>query len=280
MRAPARHGGTIKRSSGSILRWAGSKRKLLPRLLPYADGFSGKYIEPFVGSAVLFHELAPEEAVLSDANEELILAYHAIAARPLDVYERIVACHATKEEYLRFRGSRPESMDEISRTARFFFLNRYCFNGLYRTNRAGSFNVPYAPQRSGSFPSWEAFRDAAARLAKATVLRADFETTLERYAAKGDFVYLDPPYAVANRRIFRQYGPETFGLEDLERLASCLYALDALGVRFLVSYAYCAEARSVFRGWRQSKVFTQRNIAGFVSSRRTAAELLVTNREE
>lgn len=265
-------------STAPIMRWAGSKRKLLPQLRPFTQGIRGKYIEPFVGSAALYFDIAPARAVLGDINHELVVTYHTIVRKPREVFDTATAYQRSKSQYLELRSASPCELGDVERAARFLYLNRYCFNGLYRTNQLGEFNVPYAPSKSGSLPDWRTFARAAKQLGKATIVEQDFESLLRRHVRDGDFVYLDPPYAVANRRIFRQYGPQTFGFEDLERLADCLFALDALGARFLVSYAYCSEAKAVFRHWRQRKVFTQRNIAGFVTSRRTAAELLVSNR--
>jgi DNA adenine methylase len=117
----------------------------------------------------------------------------------------------------------------------------------------------------------------AGRLRRARLYSGDFEQLLQAEAKRGDFVYLDPPFAVANRRVFRQYGPQEFGLGDLDRLASLLETLDGRGVRFVVSYAYCREALQKLSGWSRRKVLTNRNIGGFVTRRRRAAELIVSN---
>jgi DNA adenine methylase len=178
---------------------------------------------------------------------------------------------------MRLRATDPSTLDPIRRAARFLYLNRYCFNGLYRTNTSGRFNVPYAPSKSGKLPDWDAFSAAALLLSRAKLLEADFEDVLLKHVRAGDFVYLDPPYAVQNRRVFRQYDAVSFGVDDLERLAVALHALDATGARFLVSYAFCKEAIAAFKGWRITKTFVHRNISGFAQHRRLAAELLVSN---
>jgi DNA adenine methylase len=105
----------------------------------------------------------------------------------------------------------------------------------------------------------------------------DFETVLRRQVVSGDFVYLDPPYAVGNRRVFRQYTPDSFGSHDLVRMARLLDWLDGKGVAFVLSYAYCAEALRCFAKWERRKVYCQRNVAGFAAHRRKAAELIVSN---
>ena len=139
-------------------------------------------------------------------------------------------------------------MDAADAAARFIFLNRFCFNGLYRTNEDNQFNVPYAPSRTGQLPTVTEMRLIAKVLQSCTIRHGDFETVLAQ-TGEGDFVYLDPPYAVGNRRVFRQYGPSSFGLNDLQRLAEALVSMDARNVKFVLSYADCAEAKQFSQRW-------------------------------
>lgn len=265
-------------ASTPLIRWAGSKRKLLPKLTPFWNGDDQRYIEPFFGSGALFFAIAPKRAVLSDINTELIESYRTLVESPEEVYDSVTQLPVSKRRYISLRSTDPTKLSPIERTIRFLYLNRYCFNGIYRTNTAGGFNVPFAAAGTGTFPDWQTFNSAVQRLKKATLVSGDFEVVIRKHVAPHDFVYLDPPYAVTNRRIFKQYGPQTFGLDDLERLANCLYIIDAIGAKFVLSYAYCSEALYFFRDWNSRKVYTQRNISGFSKHRRTAAELLVTNR--
>ncbi|WP_420886089.1 DNA adenine methylase [Candidatus Brocadia sinica] len=126
-------------------------------------------------------------------------------------------------------------------------------------------------------PSLSDFYNYSRTLKNAKLLNEDFQIILFNEARKGDFVYLDPPYAVKNRRIFRQYGPQTFGLEDIERLQNTLKILDKRRVKFVLSYALCKEAKSIFAGWNVRQVHTQRNISGFAKHRRRAIELIISN---
>jgi DNA adenine methylase len=267
----------VNRRPQPIIRWAGSKRKLLAKLIPYWSVTNRRYVEPFAGSAALFFELAPRRAVLGDINSDLIATYGTIVAHPRAVYEAITDLKPSRTRYHRLRNIAPGSLSSIDQAARFLYLNRYCFNGLYRTNLHGRFNVPFAPKGAGSFPCWEDFKAAAQQLSLATLVNEDFEKVIKRYVRSRDFVYLDPPYAVANRRVFRQYGPQMFGLSDLERLADALHAINALGAQFLLSYADCPEAAAMFTTWERRKVYTQRNISGFAKHRRIATEILVSN---
>jgi DNA adenine methylase len=262
-----------------ILRWAGSKRKLLPKLLPFWGTGYDRYIEPFAGSAALFFSIQPRQAILNDINRDLIFALRQIRKSPRAVYLAAKRYSPDSENYYRLRATSPSSLDPIDRAARFVFLNRYCFNGLYRTNEAGVFNVPFAASGTGNLPAWEQFQASATLLGRASLRTDDFEEVIRRRVRRGDFVYLDPPYAVANRRVFKQYGPQTFGCDDLRRLSNLLKEIDRRGAHFLVSYAYCSEGLAALSDWRVRRVYTQRNIAGFARHRGRAAELLATNIE-
>ena len=260
-----------------FLRWAGSKRKLLPRLAPYWGNSYTRYVEPFMGSASLFFATNPSAAILSDINQELVNAFVSVRDHPRAVHNRLISIPKGKRSYKKLRKLDLASLDPLDRAARFIFLNRYCFNGIYRTNINGVFNVPYAPSRTGSLPTWDVFWAAARPLKSAEIVCDDFQSVVNSYVRKGDFVYLDPPYAVENRRIFRQYGPQTFGLDDLKRMNETLGTIDKRGAKFVLSYAYSPEAIHYFQNWKRRKVFTQRNVSGFAKHRRMAAELIFTN---
>jgi DNA adenine methylase len=266
-----------KVGSAPFLRWAGSKRKLLPKLTPYWGGGFARYLEPFAGSSALFFAIQPAKAVLSDTNAELIEALEEVRDAPAEIHRLVSSMEHTKAEYYRVRGLDKGSLDSQNRAARFIYLNRYCFNGLYRTNLAGHFNVPFASSGTGGIPPLEVFQENSRRLRNAKLVCGDFDTVVREHVRAGDFVYLDPPYAVANRRIFRQYGPHTFGLDDLGKLKLLLEYLDNCGAYFLLSYADCKESRALGSSWYHRRVFTQRNIAGFHMHRRRAAETLITN---
>jgi DNA adenine methylase len=258
-----------------IIRWAGSKRALLPKLRKYWPGH-GKYVEPFCGSSCLYFDIEPASAVLGDINKELISAYRTIRRNPQRVAECLLRLPITRATYYRLRAQDPFDLSECELAARFLFLNRLCFNGIYRTNRDGRFNVPYAkPKRKVRF-SAEPLIEASGLLRKATLLTEDFEETVS-HAEPGDLVYLDPPYAVENRRIFAEYQAERFTTKDLKRLRGVLTDLDRKGIAFVVSYAASAEGQALVHGWETRKVRTRRNVAGFVGHRRAAYELLATN---
>lgn len=195
---------------------------------------------------------------------------------PVEVHDQASSLASEAWVFDRVRALNPHRLSRTERAARFIYLNRNCFNGLFRTNKEGQFNVPYAPAKTGQLPSVEAFQAAATRLGRAEIRPWDFGTTL-RHCKAGDFVYLDPPYMVERRRVFREYGSRPFSSSDLGRLAAHLKKLDNRGATFLLSYAASREARDLASGWRIKYVTTRRNIAGFADARRKAREVLISN---
>lgn len=260
-----------------FIRWAGSKRKLVTILTSTWPGDTYRYLEPFMGSACLFFSILPSRALLSDINRDLVDTFDAIRKEPIALYSSIVKIPRGPESYYNLRKQVPESLSLINRAARFIFLNRFCFNGLYRTNLKGEFNVPFAKSRTGDFPTEKEFLSVAESLKNVDLRCGDFASIVSSEVKKGDFIYLDPPYAVRNKKIFRQYDPQTFGLEDLERLRDLLTRIDSSGALFLLSYANCEEAKHYFCNWPSIEVEVQRNIAGFAKHRRKASEILVSN---
>lgn len=260
----------------TFLRWAGSKRKLLPELLDAAPERFERYVEPFAGSACLFFALEPRKAVLGDINDDLINAYREIQSNVENVIRHLRQFRRGKREYYRVRSEPSERLSAASRAARFIYLNRFCFNGLYRTNKGGRFNVPYGGQKSGALPTADALRSCAGSLRRAALRSGSFEDTLTE-ARPGDFVYLDPPYCIGARRVFNEYSNFSFGPQELKRLRAHLVRLDEIGVPFLVSYGVSREALRLARGFRSRQVVVQRQIAGFANKRRKSRELLITN---
>jgi DNA adenine methylase len=186
-------------------------------------------------------------------------------------------CHIRRDlsTYKRWRALEPNSLDRDTRALRFVYLNRNCFNGIYRTNAQDQFNVPMG-KLSGAYFTKSDLLKCSELLQRATLVAGDFTDTLE-YVKAGDFVYLDPPYAVSTRRIFREYGKLVFDTADIPRFAECLNSIDRKGADFLVSYADCSEARALASQWNATRLPIRRHIAGFAGARKNAYEWLVTN---
>ena len=264
-----------------FLKWAGSKKQLLPQLKRYWDTNNfHRYIEPFAGSAQLYFAINPQFAILNDINTELINTYKVIKINPTALYKSLIALPQNKEYYYELRKSDLTTMTDIEKAARFIYLNKLCFNGLYRTNLKGEFNVPYSGSKPSRFPTEQELVNISMSLSNTELMNDDFESLLNNHSREGDFVYMDPPYALANSKIFHQYNAVTFGSEDIRRMQSLLQRLDNKGVHFLLSYADSDDIIDHFHNWNIQKVTTRRNIAGFSRNRRIAQELLISNCNE
>lgn len=263
------------RDTRPFLRWAGSKRQLIPTLSEFFDAKKhSRYIEPFAGSACLFFSIGPKKAILGDINGELIRTYRDVKYRCNEVTDRLRRFRKSEKEFLQRRKPNRRRSSRAHRAARFIYLNRCCFNGIYRTNLKGEFNVPYGGEGSGSIPG--TLRDHARALRSAVLVSGDFEKVLRR-VKPGDFVYLDPPFSVDSRRVFREYDASQFDFGSIWRLRVWLEELAANNVNFLVSYAVCREAWFLAEGFQTKIVRVRRNVAGFAKHRRYARELLIFN---
>lgn len=258
-----------------FLRWAGSKRKQVKRLAVFFSPKHHRYIEPFAGSACLFFELCPSVAILGDNNRGLIGVYRQVRDNPERLYRRLYRIGRDPDTYYRWREMDDRKLDPETRAVRFLYLNRNCFNGIFRTNANGHFNVPCG-RHAGAYPTKDDLLRCSELLRHAKLIAGDFETTLGHVRA-GDFVYLDPPFAVQSRRVFREYGARSFETGDIPRLAKALSTIHAYGADFLVSYADCSEARILAREWNAIRLPIQRHVAGFAGHRNKAYEWLITN---
>lgn len=261
----------------SFLRWAGSKQQLLPYLSQYWKHSFSRYLEPFMGSAKLFFTVSPQTALISDLNSDLIEVYNQIKTNPRQIIDTLSEFEIGSDHYYRIRSIDPTTLDPVQRSARFLYLNRLCFNGLYRTNKKNQFNVPYSGEIPKEICDAGNLLRVSEKLQNCEILQGDFEEVVKKNITENDFVYLDPPYAIRNVRIFNQYGPETFGLNDLERLKRLLKLIEEKSSYFLLSYAYSEEALDLFSEYNIQKVSTNRNIAGYAKFRRPADEVLISN---
>jgi len=258
-----------------ILRWAGSKRKLIPKLLTSAPTNYKRYFEPFAGSACFMFALRPNPAILNDINPHLIESYEVLRHHPRKLSRAVHALPKTEREYYRQRSRDVSKLGEFERAIRFIYLNRHCFNGVYRTNRNGDFNVPRG-KRTGNIPEEAKFYRCAIALRSVELRSMDFVECLADVKG-GDFVYLDPPYSTSDRARYGEYGYASFQPIDVPRLVNTLTDLDNLGAHFLLSYAGGAEVERAFRPWSCEKIKVRRHVAGFAGHRGSVSELLVSN---
>ncbi len=261
-----------------FLRWAGGKRALLSHILPkIVLNATGTYFEPFLGSGAVFFALGPSRAVLSDSNNALIATYQALKADVEQVLALLTEMKYESDYYYEVRSLHPVDKFEIA--ARFIYLNRSCFNGVYRVNSRGEFNVPFGrPTERPTICDSALLRKAGKALNRAEIAASDFEEIASR-AVAGDFVYFDPPYTSGHRdNGFIEYNEKVFSWEDQERLAATSISLVKRGVGVLVSNAAHA---SIERLYADEAVFTQEvisrrsTISGSASGRFPTNELLI-----
>lgn len=258
----------------SFLRWAGSKRQLIATLAAQAGTEWTRYVEPFAGSACLFFALQPRHALLGDINTDLILTYKQVKKSPAAVSAELRSWRKNRATYLRLRAEAPEHGTPARRAARFIYLNRCCFNGIYRTNRQGRFNVPYGGDRSGDLPDEMLLQACARSLRRARLCPGDFSKVLAQVTA-GDFVYMDPPFSIRSRRMFKEYDAAMFGEDQLLQLRAWMDNFTERGIRWVVSYAMSDEAEFLRDGYRWSEVSVRRQVAGFSGDRQVSSECLI-----
>jgi DNA adenine methylase len=233
--------------SPPLLKWPGGKRNLLNLILPLIPPSFNRYFEPFFGGGALFFALQPKEAYLSDKNAELIHTYSQVRERPDAVIRELRKLQNSEKDYYRIRSSKPRS--DAARAARLIYLITLAFNGIYRVNLKGEFNVPYGYKRRLDPCDEERIRKASELLKRAIVRDQDFEEALSR-ANEGDLVYLDPPYTVAHgNNGFIKYNAKIFSWEDQIRLARVAKELAARGCTVIVSNADHFSIRSLYDGF-------------------------------
>jgi DNA adenine methylase len=232
-----------------------------------------RYVEPFAGSAALFFALHPSSAILGDFNAELINALAVIRDNPRKLHRAVADIHTDSCTYYQIRDE-PAPESSFRSAVRFVYLNRNCFNGLYRTNRAGVFNVPYG-SNTGGLPSSAEFYRCSIALRSARLIPLPFRETLQIVEA-GDFVYVDPPY-MSERPTYGEYGYGAFSPADVEDLCDLLIRADALGARVVLSYTEDPRVTSRLDGWYSASVPVRRSVAGRATKRSTVRELLIWN---
>lgn len=256
-----------------FLKWAGGKRWFADRhthLLP--DGYD-RYVEPFLGGGALFFATAPERAVLSDLNIDLIATYEVARDFPTDLAERLRRYHErhSRDTYYTVREKKPS--DKIELAAWFLYLNRTCWNGLYRVNLRNVFNVPIGTKTDVVLPS-DDFEIVSQRLAAAKIQCCDFETTIDT-ATDGDFVFVDPPYTVKhNENGFVKYNDRIFSWDDQVRLRDAVARASQRGAKVLVTNANHASIRELYRYVGSLKPISRASVLAGNSAYRASVEEL------
>jgi len=263
-----------------LLRWAGGKRFLVNRLKKFvpSDLNDRVYREPFLGSGSLYFALQPKTAILSDANEHLINCYRFVRDRPELIADYLLQ-HGKlncEEYYYLIREVYNRSKFSAAQTARFIYLNRTCFNGIFRVNLKGKFNVPYGWKEPPILPNRTWLRNASDALKNTTLKAASFEDSLEK-ASSGDFIYLDPPYPPLNgTSYFTHYTKDRFAEEDQKRLAELVNDLNTRGCLVMMSNADTPLIRDLFNQYHSFSLPVTRYIS-CKSKKHRVDELVITN---
>lgn len=260
-----------------LLRWAGSKRASVKSLSEYIPTDCRRYIEPFCGSAALFFHTRPSAATLSDVNSRLINFYKQCTVHRSDIWVEAKNIKRDRESYYLARTRFNECGDDFESAYLFFYLNRTCFNGIYRTNKKGGFNVPYSGERMPEFLPVEAFLSACDLISSADFTCLDFKETIRGNLSADNFFFIDPPYASQTRRLFVEYNKDSFNRRDLGDLVDILVDIDSAGAHFVCTYD--ADDAPMFegRGWSIATLAVRRNVGGFGASRKVANEIVVSN---
>lgn len=264
-----------------VVKWVGGKTRLLPELLARVPTSWNRYYEPFVGGAAMFFRLAPKRAVLADSNHDLIGLYTAIAKDVTSVIRRLEMhreVHSESHYYeMRTRwNDREVSWSSPERAAAFIYLNKTCFNGLWRVNRSGAFNVPIGRYTDPPICVPDTLRAAQSVLARAEIRRADYRSAVAD-ARSGDFLYFDPPYDPMNPTSnFTSYTMNAFGHDQQRELADTARALVAKGCQVMLSNSDTPFIRSLYKGMRIDRVKCARAINSNASKRGDVDEVIVT----
>lgn len=260
-----------------FLKWVGGKRQLLPDLRARMPASYGRYFEPFMGGAALFFDVARIDAVLGDANTRLVRTYRAVRDDVEGVIAALEEYDYDREVYEAARRIDVDALPDVGVAAWFIFVNKAGFNGLYRVNRAGRFNVPFGRYTNPTICDAENLRACSAALQGVHLRAGDFvETVLD--AKEGDFVYFDPPYVpLSATSSFTGYDAGGFGAEAQVRLRDVAFALLARGVHVLVSNSSSGLVRELYgpTAFRVEEVSARRAVNSKADRRGAIKEVLI-----
>lgn len=273
-----------------FLKWAGGKRQLIPVIKKFIPLNYTYYYEPFVGAGAVLFTLQPKKAVINDTNRELINCYKVIKEKPEELLQ-LCQDHKernSKEHYYELRAQDRDDdfkyLDSVARAARIIYLNKTCFNGLFRVNSSGQFNVPYGNYANPSIADPAVIEAVSKYLnqPQVKIRDGDFESAVAT-AKKGDFIYFDPPYhPVSDTSSFTGYSIDGFGKEEQVRLKRICDQLSDKGCQVLVSNSAAAFIRALYEDTRYEivEVKASRAINAVASKRGRISELLIYNKYE
>ncbi len=266
-------------SARPFLKWTGGKRQLLPELLKRVPSMYGVYHEPFVGGGALFFALRPPVARLGDMNPRLVRCYRAIRDNVDDLIGLLSSRYATNTAGFFYATRAAEPSDPVEVAAWMIYLNKTCFNGLWRVNKAGKFNAPFGKYDNPAICDEENLRacSAALKAGLVTIENEDFESVDGR-AKAGDFVYFDPPYVpLSETSSFAAYTAGGFGPRDQERLRDLALTLKRRGVHVLLSNSGAPAVEKLYSAdFTIAEVMARRSINKNASGRGAIVEYVIS----
>lgn len=272
-------GGLEQCSVRPVLRWAGGKQQLVRGLLAHApENVQGmRYVEPFLGAASMFLAIKPATALLSDANQHLIEFYQRVQERPKEIARKLrqIAAAHSAENYYAIREDFNQSRSSIKKSAQFLYLNRTSFNGIYRVNRQGRYNVPFGNKPRPWFPDARELSSFAEAFRCASVCCVDYKEAL-RKVRRGDFVYLDPPYVpLSDTAYFAHYTADRFIAADQLELARLMRVLDRKGCLVMMTNSDTSAVRLMYKDFRITPIDVRRYVT--CKQRHAVQELIIRN---
>lgn len=259
-----------------ILKWAGGKTQMLGDILPRMPKTYNKYIEPFVGGGALFFKLADENSIIADSNPELINMYRQVAYCCEDVIAELKNYNNDEEEYYSVRSKDWLECTGVEAAARMIYLNKTCFNGLYRLNKKGLFNTPYGRYKNPKICNEEKLRVASDILRNVTIINGDYLDVLNKYGREGDFVFLDPPYVpISQNSDFKRYTKEQFYEQDQINLAKEVDELVKRGCKVMLTNSNHPLVYELYGKYKIEVIQTKRNINSR-GDKRKGEDIIVT----
>jgi len=268
----------LEKPAKPFLKWAGGKTQLLPEIYKLFPKSFNRYHEPFVGGGAVFFGLGPSGCTLSDVNGDLINTYRIIRDDVGGLIELLKEHRAEEEYYYRVRSLKVANLNDTEAAARIIYLNRTCFNGLYRVNRRGEFNVPFGKYVNPRICNAENLYKVSARLKKVK-LRHESVFDIARRVRRNDLVYFDPPYdPLSKTSSFTSYAKGGFGDEEQIRLAKLVRRLADRGVNVVLSNSDTPFIRELYKDFKIKGVYARRAINSRANRRGPVGEVLVTTR--
>jgi len=252
-----------------FLKWAGGKTQMLSDIERFVPVDFGKYIEPFIGAGALFFHLESNDSVIADANGELIHTYEVIRDTPEQLIEELSKFKNNEKHFYETRSKNPNRLGKIKRAARLIYLNKTCFNGLYRVNRKGQFNTPFGHRKNPLICDVDTIMKASSVLCNTTILNLDFEEVLNKYAKQGDFIFLDPPYEpVSEYADFKRYTKDFFSRDDQVRLKNQFDRLVEIGAHPILTNSDAPFILDLYKDYRIEIIETRRSISSNARTRK------------